>query len=93
MRYRKYGKTGWNVSEIGYGMWGMGGWGGGGAVGCSRLRTEVPLPGTPLMLPILHHVEIGLCHVAGRDNGRRSQGLPQIGQSTIGSILVWQYTA
>ena len=26
MRYREYGRTGWNVSEIGYGMWGMGGW-------------------------------------------------------------------
>jgi aryl-alcohol dehydrogenase-like predicted oxidoreductase len=26
MRYRKFGKTGWDVSEIGYGMWGMGGW-------------------------------------------------------------------
>jgi aryl-alcohol dehydrogenase-like predicted oxidoreductase len=26
MRYRKFGRTGWNVSEIGYGMWGMAGW-------------------------------------------------------------------
>ncbi len=26
MRYREFGRTGWNVSEIGYGMWGMGGW-------------------------------------------------------------------
>jgi aryl-alcohol dehydrogenase-like predicted oxidoreductase len=26
MRYRKFGKTGWEVSEIGYGMWGMAGW-------------------------------------------------------------------
>ena len=26
MRYRSYGRTGWHVSEVGYGMWGMGGW-------------------------------------------------------------------
>jgi aryl-alcohol dehydrogenase-like predicted oxidoreductase len=26
MKYRTFGKLGWNVSEIGYGMWGMGGW-------------------------------------------------------------------
>lgn len=26
MRYRDFGRTGWKVSEIGYGMWGMGGW-------------------------------------------------------------------
>jgi aryl-alcohol dehydrogenase-like predicted oxidoreductase len=28
MRYRSYGRAGWKVSEIGYGMWGMGGWSG-----------------------------------------------------------------
>ncbi len=26
MRYRTFGRTGWTVSEIGYGMWGMAGW-------------------------------------------------------------------
>ncbi|MCK0144713.1 aldo/keto reductase [Arenibacter sp. F26102] len=26
MIFRKFGKTHWEVSEIGYGMWGMGGW-------------------------------------------------------------------
>ncbi len=26
MKYRKFGRTSWPVSEIGYGMWGMGGW-------------------------------------------------------------------
>ena len=26
MRYRRFGRTGWNVSEIGYGMWGLAGW-------------------------------------------------------------------
>ena len=28
MRHRKFGRTGWRVSDIGYGMWGMGGWSG-----------------------------------------------------------------
>ena len=26
MIYRRFGKTNWNLGEIGYGMWGMGGW-------------------------------------------------------------------
>lgn len=26
MRYREFGRTGWDVSEVGYGMWGMAGW-------------------------------------------------------------------
>lgn len=26
MRYRTFGRIGWSVSEVGYGMWGMGGW-------------------------------------------------------------------
>jgi aryl-alcohol dehydrogenase-like predicted oxidoreductase len=26
MQYRVFGRTGWQVSEIGYGMWGMAGW-------------------------------------------------------------------
>jgi aryl-alcohol dehydrogenase-like predicted oxidoreductase len=28
MRYRRFGRTGWDVGEVGYGMWGMGGWSG-----------------------------------------------------------------
>ena len=28
MRYRTLGRLGWQVSEVGYGMWGMGGWSG-----------------------------------------------------------------
>jgi aryl-alcohol dehydrogenase-like predicted oxidoreductase len=28
MRYRAFGRTGWQVSEVGYGMWGMAGWSG-----------------------------------------------------------------
>ena len=26
MKYRRFGRTGWNISEIGYGMWGLAGW-------------------------------------------------------------------
>jgi aryl-alcohol dehydrogenase-like predicted oxidoreductase len=26
MRYRTFGRTGWQVGEVGYGMWGMAGW-------------------------------------------------------------------
>lgn len=26
MNYRRFGRTNWQVSDIGYGMWGMGGW-------------------------------------------------------------------
>jgi len=28
MKYRKLGRTNWDISEIGYGMWGMAGWSG-----------------------------------------------------------------
>ena len=28
MQYRRFGRTNWQVSEIGYGMWGMAGWSG-----------------------------------------------------------------
>ncbi|GAB4574877.1 MAG: aldo/keto reductase [Anaerolineae bacterium] len=28
MQYRRFGRLGWQVSEIGYGMWGMAGWSG-----------------------------------------------------------------
>lgn len=28
MKYRTFGRTGWQVGDIGYGMWGMGGWSG-----------------------------------------------------------------
>ena len=28
MRQRAFGRSGWNVSEVGYGMWGMGSWSG-----------------------------------------------------------------
>ena len=28
MNYRKFGRTGWQVGDIGYGMWGMGAWSG-----------------------------------------------------------------
>ena len=31
MKYRRFGRTDWMVSEIGYGMWGMGGWSGSSA--------------------------------------------------------------
>jgi len=26
MKYRRFGRTDWQVSEVGYGMWGMAGW-------------------------------------------------------------------
>lgn len=26
MKYRTFGRTGWKISEVGYGMWGMAGW-------------------------------------------------------------------
>jgi aryl-alcohol dehydrogenase-like predicted oxidoreductase len=26
MRYRTFGRLGWQVSELGYGMWGLAGW-------------------------------------------------------------------
>jgi aryl-alcohol dehydrogenase-like predicted oxidoreductase len=28
MRYRTFGRAGWQVGDVGYGMWGMGGWSG-----------------------------------------------------------------
>ena len=28
MRFRTFGRLGWQLGEVGYGMWGMGGWSG-----------------------------------------------------------------
>jgi aryl-alcohol dehydrogenase-like predicted oxidoreductase len=36
MEYRVFGKTGWKVSEIGYGMWGLAGWTGNDEAGTKR---------------------------------------------------------
>lgn len=44
MRYRKFGRTNWQVSEIGYGMWGMAGWtGSDDAESLSSLQRSIDL--------------------------------------------------
>jgi aryl-alcohol dehydrogenase-like predicted oxidoreductase len=44
MNYRRFGRTGWEVSEIGYGMWGMGSWSGSDdAESLSSLKAAVDL--------------------------------------------------
>jgi len=44
MRRRRFGRAGWSVSEIGYGMWGMGGWtGSDDAEAMASLRRAVEL--------------------------------------------------
>lgn len=44
MRYRTFGRTGWQVSEIGYGMWGLAGWTGSeDAESLAALRRSVEL--------------------------------------------------
>ncbi len=45
MKYRRFGRTGWQVSEIGYGMWGLGGqWSGSdNAEGLRALHRSVEL--------------------------------------------------
>ncbi len=44
MKYRRFGRTNWNVSEIGYGMWGMAGWtGSDDAESTSALQRAVDL--------------------------------------------------
>ena len=36
MHYRRFGRTSWNVSEVGYGMWGLAGWTGSDDLEVSR---------------------------------------------------------
>jgi aryl-alcohol dehydrogenase-like predicted oxidoreductase len=44
LRYRKFGRTDWQVSEIGYGMWGMAGWTGSDDVeSLASLRRSIDL--------------------------------------------------
>ncbi len=46
MKYRRFGKTGWQVGEIGYGMWGMAGWtGSDDAESLAALQRAVDLGG------------------------------------------------
>ena len=40
MRYRTFGRTGWRVGEVGYGMWGMGGW-----TGSDDIQSRISLEG------------------------------------------------
>ena len=44
MRYRTFGRTGWQVSEIGYGMWGMGGWTGSDDDAIARIASACGRP-------------------------------------------------
>ena len=50
MKYRRFGRTDWMVSEIGYGMWGMGGWSGSDDEESPRCST----------LLVIQHRRIGL---------------------------------
>ena len=44
MNFRRFGNTGWQVSEIGYGMWGMAGWtGSDDAQSLRSLQTAIDL--------------------------------------------------
>ncbi len=44
MRYRTFGRTGWQISEIGYGMWGIGGWtGSDDQVSLEALQTAIEM--------------------------------------------------
>jgi aryl-alcohol dehydrogenase-like predicted oxidoreductase len=44
MRQRKFGRTGWNVGDVGYGMWGMGAWtGSDDRESCDSLERAVAL--------------------------------------------------
>ena len=44
MNYRRFGRTGWQVSEIGYGMWGLAGWtGSDDAESVASLRRAIEL--------------------------------------------------
>ena len=46
MNYRRFGRTGWNVSEMGYGMWGLAGWtGSDDAESLASLQRAVELGG------------------------------------------------
>jgi len=45
MIYRTFGRTGWSVSEIAYGMWGLAGWTGSDETE-SQAALETPGPTT-----------------------------------------------
>ena len=51
MRYRQFGRLGWQVADIGYGMWGMGGWSGSEDTRVARRAR----PGGRARLQLLRH--------------------------------------
>ena len=66
MRYRTFGRTGWQVAEVGYGMWGMAGWTGSD----DEESLRVARPGDRARLQLLRH-GLGLRRRAQRAAARR----------------------
>ena len=67
MQYRRFGRLGWSVSEVGYGMWGLAGWTGRDRAALEKHIEEMAAVGVrrPPSVPVFYRCSASRLTTAG----------------------------